>query len=385
VSPARFVITAALGVFAFAAAANGLDRMSRGSPALERLVPAPFRAASDRAAAVVALSRNRGQDAEKLARAAVARDPVDPDSAALLGSAYALRGNDSGAEPAYRVAARLGWRNVAVQLYWFEAALQRQDYRLAADRADAVLRVYPAFPQAISLLAPLEQDPRGKNVLIQHLARQPPWLSMFVNVPKGMPSEALTRRADLLTALGSSGHPVGCRPIYNFVTMVLRAGDRTRAVAAWNANCPEAQVHGPIADAGFGGVGQPEGSPLGWQVFRSGDISVDTVNDAVGGRQVVLGSRVSDTRLALRQTIDLAPGTYRVQATVLDRASRPSDRVMASVGCNYPPFPVATEGRLSGAGQVLLVPACKRVVLGLWLRPGTGEVKMDSLRVNKAS
>jgi len=103
---ARILFSICLAGYLFAATGSGLDRISRRSPAIEAAVLSPFRAQADRSAASSALLRQDAGAAIAHARAAVARDPVDIDSAALLGSALVAAGQSEPAEKAFRVAAR---------------------------------------------------------------------------------------------------------------------------------------------------------------------------------------------------------------------------------------------------------------------------------------
>ena len=84
----RILLTVAVVAYAAVAAGTGLDRMSRTAPALERSVPAPFRAQADRSAALTQMVRQDPAAALQHARAAVASDPIDPDATAVLGAAF---------------------------------------------------------------------------------------------------------------------------------------------------------------------------------------------------------------------------------------------------------------------------------------------------------
>src|SRR3569623_384873 len=117
----RILFSIGLAGHLLAATGSGLDRLSRRSPAIEAAVLSPFRAQADRSAASSALLRHDAGASIAHARAAVGRDPLDIDSAALLGSALVAAGQGEPAEKAFRVAARFGWRNVATQSYWYEA------------------------------------------------------------------------------------------------------------------------------------------------------------------------------------------------------------------------------------------------------------------------
>ena len=80
----------------------------------------------------------------------------------------------------------------------------------------------------------------------------------------------------------------------------------------------------------------------------------------------------------LRQAVALEPGTYRLTGV----ATR--GRIAASLGCGAPPpVPSLTDGDPAAGGQVLRVEGCSRLELGLWVRPGAGEVELDSIVLEK--
>ena len=161
----RLLLTAVVAVFATAAVASGLDRLSRDAPGLERMVPRPFRAQADRSAASTALDRKDDDAALASSRDAVATDPVDPDATASLGSALMQVGRVADAQRTFRIAARFGWRNVQTQAFWYDVALQVGDYEVAAERLDALLRVHPRLVEQVELLTPMESDPAARKVL----------------------------------------------------------------------------------------------------------------------------------------------------------------------------------------------------------------------------
>ena len=101
------------GVSAFVALAlgSGLDRLTIRQPALAGMVPTPMAAEAHRVRAIGALRKRDQAKALSAARQAVAADPVDPRSAALLGAARLLSRQPALADPAFRVSAQLGWRD----------------------------------------------------------------------------------------------------------------------------------------------------------------------------------------------------------------------------------------------------------------------------------
>ena len=381
---ARAFLSVVLAGFGVLAGANGLDRLSADKPAVERLVPAPFRAEADRAAAARALLAEQPQDAVRHARAAVSRDPVDSDATALLGSSLLLAGDDGGAAAAFRVAARLGWRNVATQLYWFDAAMQVGDYRVAADRTDAVLRTHPGFEQREAMFRALESQPAARAVLLDHLAGRPIWLGKYLFVDEATPPNVIENRVATLTALGATGHPLGCRTMLTIARKLMQLRRRAQAVRVWNANCPAQPVAGGIVDPGFAEIDSAQASPFGWIVRRSGDVSVEVAGVA-GKRRLVLGNHAANARLVLEQPVDLAPGRYVLRMDIAPSSVSAAGRLTATIGCGDPPFPVPGDGRPAAEGEVLDVPGCPTLRLGIWLRPGAEPLTLKSVNLKKAA
>lgn len=134
-----------IAIFALAALASGLDRISEYRPDGATAVPPPFRVNAARVLAGRALAANRLVEATEQARHAVRRDPADARSAGLLGSALLVSGDAAGAERAFTVSAAMGWREPATQLYWMSVALEQGDLEVASQRLDALLRQLPQF------------------------------------------------------------------------------------------------------------------------------------------------------------------------------------------------------------------------------------------------
>jgi hypothetical protein len=363
----------ALAVYAVLTVGNGFDRLSADAPQFERLVPRPLRAEADRAAARTAAARGQPQALFAAAKSAVKADPVDPASTSLLGGALLLRGDNPGAERAFRVAARFGWRDVPTQAYWYEAALEARQMEPAADRLDALLRANPNLSSSDALLAQLEATPAGRAALERRLAERPGWLQSYLQVA-GKPPELLDRRVVVLTELARRGMRVGCRDIAATVASALASGGRRQAEQLWQAHCPGAKVTGGLADPGFERLGDEQAFPFGWRTAPSGDVAIDPVRDRSGGRTLRLSNSASVARLVLLQSVALEPGRYRLTA----RAT--PGRLAASLGCNAdPPRPSLSSGDLAASGQVLEVPACARLTLGLWLRPGGEAAELGPL------
>jgi len=376
--PARIAASLALLLFGALATASGLDRLGWSTPGFDRLVPDRMQAQSARAAAALALAREQPGPALAAARKAVAADPVEPASTSLLGTAYLFADRPAEAEAAFRVAARFGWREPATQIYWYEAALQAGDLPRAVDRADALLRTRPTLSTRDRLLGPLEDIADGRAALIVRMAGRPNWLDPYLRPDESVSDETLDRRSVVLAELAAAGTRLGCAEVTPFVTAALTRGARGNAERIWTGHCPDAALSGGLADGGFERFGRDETSPFGWRSNLSGDVAVRSVEKAGGNRAVQLLNRSAVSRLVLRQAVALEPGTYRLTGQVAP------GRLAGSFGCGGPPpVPSLTEGDLAAGGQVLRVEPCSRLELGLWIRPGGGEVELDSVLLEK--
>ena len=374
----RIGVSLGLLLFGALALASGIDRMSVQAPALGRLVPGPLQAQGARATSALAFAREQPVAAVAAARRAVANDPVEPGSTSLLGMAYLLNEQPAEAEAAFRVAARFGWREPATQVYWYQAALDSGDLPRAVDRLDALLRTHPQLPARDLLLSPLESTSEGRAALIVRLAGKPNWLQYYLKPEPELADETVERRSRVLADLAAGATALGCETVAPFVDQALARGARADAERVWTGHCPGSELTWGLADGGFERFGRDETSPFGWRSNLSGDVAVRSVEKGRGNRAVHLVNRSAVSRLVLRQAVALEPGTYRMTAAAT------GGRVAASLGCGGPPgVPSLVDGDPARGGQVLRVAACSRLELGLWIRPGDGEVELDSVALER--
>lgn len=381
----RIVLVLGLAVYGLAAAGSGIDRMSLARPAVERVVPGPFRAQADRSAATTDLVRQNYKAMLVHARRATKEDPVDIDPTALLGSALALNGQDDAAAQAFRLAARFGWRNAATQVYWYDAALGVGEFERASERADALLRVHPRLVDSAELLEPLERSPRGRTVLAERLSQNPPWQENYLFLRLDSSPDLVSRRFQVLSAI-APGHPLGCEAVARFTSVLVHQGRRNDAVALWNRNCPASAVHGPMTDLTFRTV-QTSASdqPFAWLVTPSGDLTIRQNGSTGAPPSLELSNSASGSLLVLSQSVSFPPGTYRFRATAAPGSTSGAGKLALSWVCgDQLPFPRAGQGDPLQDGQVVQIGACDRQLLGLWLGGG-GSVKLRSISFEKVA
>jgi hypothetical protein len=378
----RVLAVVAVAAFSVVALASGLDRLSGNMPGMARIVPPPFRAHADRAAASTALDRKDNAGALVNSRNAVATDPVDPDATAWLGSALMQVGRIPDAERTFRVAAKFGWRNVQTQAFWYDVALQAGDYEVASERLDALLRVHPRLVEQPEVLQPMESDPAARKSLVDRMRLRPPWLDEYLQVTDDTPSDVLDRRLAVMAQLNSSGAPASCQEVFPFTRALLDDGRRRDAETLWNANCPSLKVAGLVSDPTFAHVLETNArSPFSWRVASSGDLSISPARAGAGG--LALSNTAPGTRLTLMQTVAFPPGAYRFHVSQPEGAKSAAGKLYLSWACDQkPPFPDKPEGDLA-SGQVIHVAECDRQLIGIWLRGGGSSVNINSIAFEK--
>ena len=229
-------------------------------------------------------------------------DPVDVDSAALLGSALLASERSEAADKAFRVAARFGWRNAATQGYFYATALEAGDLRVAADRADALLRTHPRVVDQQRLLEPIESDPAGRTILAGHLLQQPPWIRSYLTLPADSSPELVERRFLVISQVGARNVALGCDVAAPFAKSLLKHDRWSDAKEFWNRNCPDKRVSGLVGDPAFTAVNASVGAelPFTWSVLRSGDVMIRQVG--AGGSGVRMANSTSASRLVRRSS-----------------------------------------------------------------------------------
>ncbi|MGH6785206.1 MAG: hypothetical protein ACREBO_00090 [Novosphingobium sp.] len=368
----RIGIGAAILLYAVAAWGNGFDRISRLSPGAARLVPGVFRAEADRTDATIALTRQQAARARRLAEMAVRGDPTDARGAGLLGAARRAGGDLRGAERAFRIAARFGWRDPLTQAYWYDEALARGDFDLAALRLDALLRSGSSTLSQEALVAPIQQSRFGRDALARRLALNPVWAERYLGPDADLERDPLLLRAEVVTAAGS----LGCNRTAPLTRILLDRGERAAAERVWRVNCSQAQPGGLLADRDFRAAARGEDAPFGWRRLRDADVDASFAPLPGGGAELHLRNLGAVTKLVLTQEIDLPARRMAIKGRVTgDRG-----RVVAGFGCGAETEPPSrVDGDIGEAGQVLTAPQCGNVMLNLWLRPGSGEVILADL------
>jgi hypothetical protein len=367
--------------FAGTAVASGLDRMAATNPALAPAVPGPFAALGPAALATVTLQAGDFATTERLARQSLANAPLEPGAAGLLGASLIGQNKWKAGDQAFRVAGRLGWRDIPTQLYWMQVSIATGDWDIAAERADAILRLDPTRADDPRIVGPFENDPRGRKALITRMAGNPPWVAAYLKPSPNVPLAGLEKRAEVLDEMtGVTG--ATCELVAPFAARLAGAHKVAQAFHIWRERCPGAGA-GLLRDPSFAAADAVPDAPFEWRLASSGTV---TVNAAEAGQGLEVASRASFPREFARQLLVLRPGAYRLSWREDGGRAGAGPRVIPAVGCD----PVAgnrltptNEGARASA-RFTAGAACEGLWLTLLLAPGSGAVRVSDVRLEPA-
>ena len=234
----RVAASLACVAYGIVALGSGLDRESGRWPALAESVPTPFASKALEVRGLNAMLAGDWQTGLDLGEAFVRGAPIEPTATAILGGAREMRGDAGGADAAFRVAGQMGWRVPLTQRYWMGRALAVGDYRVAAQRLDAMLRQQPGLLADRSLLDPMEGNPEGQQALAGLMPAKPDWLSYYMQDTGDVPEDILLLRAQVLARAAKLGAVGGCEGAAALAHRLAELGDASVAAQLWREQCP---------------------------------------------------------------------------------------------------------------------------------------------------
>lgn len=368
-------------LFALVSLGNGLDRQAFIKPAMAARVPAIFASQSLLVRGQDNIVAGQHEAALADGTAAVLSAPVDPISPALLGSARLGLNDPIGAQQAFLVAGRMGWRVPLTQIYWMQRAIGLRNWPVAGMRADALLRQHPWMLANAPLLAPLEGAPQGREAIAQRLASAPPWLYPFASDVDQIPVETVAERMAVLQILAARGVRVGCDRVALPVNRLAQAGRFAEAQSLWRSHC-EAASGGLLADPDLRNLRLDGARSLfEWDLVGSSEVGLAIVPAAGGGQTVQAHNGGAFPRLLLRQMLTAPPGNYRLSWQARTASSSPSRQVVVSLGCKgegdavVPAMP-ASDGSMTA--DLRIQSDCPAHWLSFIILPGSDEVRLGS-------
>lgn len=379
------LVLACLGYSALALG-SGLDRISEKAPDLAERVPTFFASQALRVRGGQALAAGQAQAALALGKAAIAEAPTDPQSTALLGAGRLATGDRGGAEVAFRVAGKLGWRVPITQSYWMDRALAAGDYRIAAMRLDALLRQQPALHRQRQLLDPLERNPAGRNALVERMAAGPVWLASYAGDVHDLPADVMLQRESVLAEAAQRGLVLGCPAIAPNVDRLSVLGHYREGLGLWRAHCPAAGK-ALVGDGRLQMVGPGERmSAFAWELLGSDGLTLGLVPSPGGtGQRLVVQGATPANRPVLAQLLVLPAGRYVLSWRGGDSTGAPGKTLSAALVCQgkQPQWLISqfapADGRWRTAVEVDGSCAAQSLMFGVG--PEGGDLWLEDIRI----
>ena len=250
-------------------------------------------------------------EVERLARTALAGEPLQARSLRLLGLVADIRDETVRADALVRLAAERVRRDALSQLWLLERDLNEQRLVEAADRIDVILRARPDMrPMLLPAAATLVRTSTGRDAFVRHLDRDPPWRSWLLNeLPKA--SEPFAVHA-LLKDLQTSRVPLNNNELRPFIEALISSKQFDFAYLVWVGFLP-AEVRSALPYMFNGSFeAEPSGIPFDWSIANIKGATTDVADRGDGtGRSLRVtfaGTRVEYRHV--RKLLVLPPGRY---------------------------------------------------------------------------
>lgn len=334
--------------------------------------------------------------AERLAREALLRQPLQARAASLIAVVREQAGDRQATAGLMRAAANLSRRDDVADYWLFEDDLKTGNFEAAALHADALLRREATsveqylYPRMVTAFA----NPAFASALAARLVKNPPWRRDFLYF-------ATTKLQDprsgfvIFSALQKAGGRPTPEELAPYYRRLLAAGDYDQAYLSWILFLPQDTVSKlqNVYDGDFNGW--METPPFGWNFVAGIRGSVES-SEAYGrdGMAMRVDYDGVTTPPMPSQVLLLSPARYRLSALVLTATPQSPGRVGWSIACDkgqilVPPQPVPdTKGGWRKISAEFVVPeACRGQLLSILPIPSgersTVEVWFDQFAIDR--
>lgn len=362
---------------------NGLDRIGGSNLAVAARVPSLFASESLRSGGRALIDQGNALGAIEVGKLAIKDAPLDPSSAAILGAGKLGAGDKTGAERAFRLAGKLGWRIPYTQAYWMNEALAAKDYRVAALRLDALLRQYPKLMHQRILVSPFELKGQARAELAKRM-KDAPWTHEYAFDVADLEPIVIAQRTMVLTEMGRQDTALGCDTIAPIVSRLIGMNVLADAATLWRGHCPGAGG-ALVYDGDFARADMTQShSEFAWTFIGLSDVGLVLEPSATGkGRELVVDSTATAPRQFLRQLVLAKPGSYRLTWRAEGDAGAAGSQIEASLACgamDFIPLPATQDpqSKLWSANAVI-DGSCTARWLAFRIKPGTARLTLGDV------
>jgi len=365
---------------------SGSDRQSRDFPTAPSLMGWPYDAGAARSRAVFAFLKTGPASAIAPARRAILSDPLSAPVVSMLGRSQLYANQLEQARKTFEVAGQLGWRDPLTQIYWVDQALKAQDFRVAAQRLDALLRQSPDDENRDRYLAIVADTPEGREALAERLKLSPPWGRAIVTQTKDLPYDQILQRIDLMQRTGKGVWE--CHTVETLTQRLINLGKLNDAKALWAMSC---QTSGAlIFDGGFDNVDPLKPAvAFFWQLPDRGDADVAVSDDGNGKHSLTLEVGATVSLPIVRQLVVLNRGQYQLVWRTPRTSATQAQALQVSLACT-PDIGMAVKGKpVAGRPDTwtqdfFIDGECPARQLTFWLAPGV-QVHLADVSLNPIS
>ena len=328
------------------------------------------------------------QDQKRLADPRIARDarsvladqPLDAPALRMLAFHARQSGRREEALRFARLAEKVSRRETLTQILLAEEAARDGNARAALGHIDMALRATNQGRSVLySVLGKVMADPQIRDEMIGYVHRRTPWLAEFLDHSVRESPASAANTARLLIAARAERQPSLIEPIAPMLLGALvdqrefgLARDFYRRV---RRGAPDLTADASMTRATF----NPRFGPFSWEPVE-GAASGASVDFAADGEATVTAFASSDEKdVALRRTLRLPPGAYRLFETRRAAAGDASSRMtwrMSCLGKAVEPIWDGPDGSLEYVAKGIpgpVVPAsCPVQLLALRANGGSG-------------
>lgn len=268
--------------------------------------------------------------------------PLSADTMAILALSAAQGKDEQRAASALTIAGRMGWHQPVVQSFWLQAALAAQDWKIAAERLDALLRTGAPVALWHDAMATLLARPEGLKAMAVQAASNPDWTSQtLVSVDADQASQQmLVDRLALVELAWRQGLRIDCTSLARLTNATVEFGPAARGNDLWTRHCDPRSIaqDGVFNLSTLDSVAQTR-SLFAWTAISSGRFSTNLTPDAQHGAVIDINSSSMTSETVAHRLLTLAPGRYRLSWKADHADSAAPHGVSFSVRCKTPGSP----------------------------------------------
>lgn len=295
---------------------------------------APFSSRASELAAELHLAQRRPDEAERLAREALAAAPLSARALRVLALARQEQGRGEEAAAAMSLAAGLGWRDTPTQVWLLAAYAGQGDYPAALERADAMARRGQQLDEMMQVMVAAAAEPHAQDALIARLATRPPWRDAFFNLWRRIPAASAPIYERFMAEAARGAGPLALAEVAPFTAGLYVQGEYARAASLWRRyGGGEALVY----DGGFNRSemrDQRRWAPFEWRFPASPGIDIAIATPPAGDGKALFAASGGNVRAEVaRQSLALPPGRYRLSIDAAAEEGSPAGAFTASFYC----------------------------------------------------